>query len=292
MRPIIAIVKFTINLNWALAMSDSDGGETGLDLSFGRTSEPGKWISLMHENTPSGNDSDDDYAALPARPRSPKTHYAEGNTSPRGDDLKAGPAMTAIFALVSDFHAEVVEIPVHWKPFIPNLMPAIGTIDAFIKIPSPDAGELLGLTILDEPSIAQSNPQILRMELREQYGLNAPGKEADGYIGSIEDPRKSPKALTAWLDSLEDLHRKRPPPTMRYSSTMPELETLMENWPDAMEQALMSLLLPNGDLDLTFDEFCTVVCSILEIPVRGNLVESLHCLFSLYMQFESNHYFH
>jgi intraflagellar transport protein 46 len=217
--------------------------------------------------------------------------YGDGDTSPPGDDLQPGPAMTAMFSLISEFHPEPIDIPVHWKPFIPDLMPAIGVIDAFIKIPTPDGGDPLGLAILDEPSIAQSNPQIVLMELREQYGLNAPGKETDGYIGSIEDPRKSPKALTAWLDSLEDIHRKRPPPNIRYTSIMPELETLMEAWPDAIEQALGSLVLPSGDLDLAFDEFCRVVCSLLEIPVRGNLVESLHCLFSLYMQFEGNQYF-
>ncbi|MBR0306437.1 MAG: DUF624 domain-containing protein, partial [Lachnospiraceae bacterium] len=43
--------------------------------------------------------------------------------------------------------------------------------------------------LMFEPSIAQSNPQVLRMELREQYGVTSPGNESDGYIGAIEDPQ-------------------------------------------------------------------------------------------------------
>jgi intraflagellar transport protein 46 len=42
------------------------------------------------------------------------------------------------------------------------------TVDAFVKVPHPDGeADALGLVIVDEPSVAQSNPQILRMELRE-----------------------------------------------------------------------------------------------------------------------------
>ena len=53
------------------------------------------------------------------------------------------------------------------KPFIPDYIPAVGDIDAFIKIPRPDGvADTLGLTILDEPALKQSDPTVLDLTLR------------------------------------------------------------------------------------------------------------------------------
>jgi intraflagellar transport protein 46 len=220
-----------------------------------------------------------------------KTPLRHSN-SPQEHPTSSTADLTALFSLVNRFTPEPVELQVHWKPFLPDLIPAIGTIDAFIKIPRPDGKfDELGLFILDEPSISQSNPQILRMELREQYGLTSPDSQYTAYIGAIEDPQKDHKALTSWLESLEEIHRNRPPPAVIYSSKMPETESLMEPWPDKFEEVLRALVLPGQDLDLSFDEYARVICSLLDIPVRGNIIESLHCLFNLYSQFEGNQYF-
>jgi intraflagellar transport protein 46 len=265
-----------------------------------------------HEiNLSSGDDGDFDirptHPSIGSKPSSAASKGARPSAPPRydpdldqgygipnrGDEPTVGASgMASLFALIGKFRPETVEIPVHWKPFIPDLVPAIGSIDAFIKVPRPD-GEVddLGLVIVDEPSIAQSNPQVLRMELREQYGITAPGSESDAYIGCIEDPHKNRKALDSWLDSLEDIHRNRPPPAIIYTHKMPEMEDLMELWPALFEEALSSVLLPTGDIDLSFDEFAKVVCALLEIPVRGNIIESIHHLFTLYSSFVGNVFF-
>ena len=53
------------------------------------------------------------------------------------------------------------------KPFIPEYVPAIGDIDAFLKVPRPDGKEdSLGLIVLDEPSSSQSDPNILNLQMR------------------------------------------------------------------------------------------------------------------------------
>lgn len=53
------------------------------------------------------------------------------------------------------------------KPFIPDYIPAVGDIDAFIKIPRPDGkADSLGLSVLDEPSAKQSDPTVLDLQLR------------------------------------------------------------------------------------------------------------------------------
>jgi intraflagellar transport protein 46 len=281
-----------VRLNLGL-MSDFEDDEPD-----GLSGQPGNWVSLMGQQ-PRSLYSDDEFVQAPVRPKSPKSRYqagdrAPGSNSPRPDMVPPGQPLelNSLFKLISEFQPNSVDIPVHWKPFIPELIPAIGSIDAFIKVPRPDAEfDELGLVIVDEPSITQSNPQILRMELREQYGLAAPDNQCDAYVGSIADVQRNPKALASWLDSLEEIHRNRPPPQVIYTSKMPELEGLMETWPEDMEEVLKAVVLPGCDMDLAFEEYSHVLCSLLEIPVRGNLIESLHCFFSLYSEFEGNQYF-
>jgi intraflagellar transport protein 46 len=264
----------------------------------GLSGQAGNWVSLMGQR-PSSADSDDDLSQVRAGPTSPKSRdqtgdQAPGDYSPRPGLVEPGQPLelTSLFNLISNFHPNPVDILVHWKPFILSPIPAIGAVDAFIKVPRPDAEfDDFGLVIVDEPSITQSNPQILRMELREQFGFAAPGSQSDTYIGSIADAQQNPKALAPWLDLLEEIHRNRPPPQVIYTSRIPELDGLMETWPDAMEEVLRALLLPECDMDLIFEEYSRLLCAILEVPVRGNLIESLHCFFSLYSEFEGNQYF-
>jgi intraflagellar transport protein 46 len=237
---------------------------------------------------------DDDLGGFRGRPKSPKGRCSvdDSKEPDRSSPSVALSGEASLFALIAKFHPEAIDVPVHWKPFIPDLAPAIGVIDAFVKVPRPNgAMEHLGLVVVDEPSVAQSNPQILRMELREKYGLSSPDTWSDACLGCIEDAPKNRKMLTSWLDSLEDIHRNRPPPQVTYTSRMPELEELMQAWPDALEEVVRSTVLPGCDLDVSFEEYSRVVCSILDIPVRGRLIDSLHCFFSLYAEFEANQHF-
>lgn len=48
-----------------------------------------------------------------------------------------------------------------------DFIPAVGDIDAFIKVPRPDGQkDTLGLTVLDEPCTMQSDPAVLQLQLR------------------------------------------------------------------------------------------------------------------------------
>lgn len=48
----------------------------------------------------------------------------------------------------------MIEINTELKPFIPDYIPAVGEVDAFLKIPRPDGEvEKLGLAIIDEPKL-------------------------------------------------------------------------------------------------------------------------------------------
>ena len=229
------------------------------------------------------NDIDDSHNFSP-RPNVPDFSDVNAATTPE---------LSQVFSLISKFQPPPLDISPHYKPFLPELVPSIGAIDAFIKVPRPDGEQHpLGLTILDEPTIGCANPQILRMQLREKFNVvNSSTNEGDGYIGYIEDPEKNPKSLTSFLESYDDISRNRAAPNMVYSYKMPDMEELMEFWPEELEKAFDSLPLPNADLDLSTEEYIKVICAMLDIPVKGNIVESLHVLFSLYQQFKGNAFF-
>ena len=66
-------------------------------------------------------------------------------------NLSISPEIKDLFSHITNYIPEVYELESHLKPFIPEYIPAIGEVDAFIKIPRPDSEEEnLGITIIDE----------------------------------------------------------------------------------------------------------------------------------------------
>ena len=216
------------------------------------------------------------------------------NYSPRPnatDASTSSPELAQLFGLITSFQPQPIEITPHFKPFLPDLVPAIGSIDAFIKVPRPDDEvEPLGLTVLDEPTIGCSDPQIIKMQLREKYGIVS-NTEGDGYIGYIEDLDNNQKALDTFLENYEEMIRDRPAPSIVYSYKMPDLNDLLLEWPPELDKALESIPLPTADMDLTIEEYAKIICAFLDIPVKGNVIESLHVFFTLFMTFEENQHF-
>jgi intraflagellar transport protein 46 len=97
-----------------------------------------------------------------------------------------------LFQYITRFKPSNIEIDAMLKPFIPEFIPAVGEVDAFLKIPRPDGeSESLGLTILDEPCLNQSDPAILEVKL--QPFLKRPGGESQTVVRSIEAADKNPK---------------------------------------------------------------------------------------------------
>lgn len=223
------------------------------------------------------------FAAFAARDNLPEfSPRPSGPSAAASRQPTSSPELSQLFSLISKFQPPPVELSPHCKPFLPALVPSIGAIDAFIKVPRPDGEQdPLGLTVLDEPTIGCSNPQILRMQLREKFGVVG-SNDSDSYIGFIPSPNRNLKALTSFLESYDEISRNRAAPTMNYTYKMPDLQDLMQEWSAEMDEALASLPLPSAEMDLSLDEYTRVICAMLDIPVKGNIVESLHVLFSLY----------
>lgn len=63
---------------------------------------------------------------------------------------------------------------------------------------------------------------------------------------------------------------------------MPNLDDLMQEWPENMENLLKIHGFPSGKFIGSLSQYIDVICSIFDIPVYKNKVLSLHLLFCLY----------
>ncbi|ETV92701.1 hypothetical protein H310_13135 [Aphanomyces invadans] len=202
--------------------------------------------------------------------------------------LKVSQDIRELFQYIGRFKSQDIELETRLKCFVPEYIPAIGDMDTFLKIPRPDnEPDYLGLKVLDEPSIAQSDATVLDLQLR----ATSKKKHGDIVVRSIENAEKNVKEIDRWIKSISDLHRTKPPPQVHYTKTMPDIETLMQVWPEEFEELLSKTQLPHADLDVTVDQYTRVICAILDIPVYKNVYESLHVLFTLYLEFRSNQHF-
>ena len=112
-------------------------------------------------------------------------------------------------------------------------------------------------------------------------------------VDSIENADKKPKEIGRWITAVQDLHKTRPPPTVNYSKTMPEFDTLMEEWNPEMEEALKQIPFPSAEIDMHVSDYARLVLAMCDIPVHklGNnksVIESLHVLFTLFVEFRNN----
>lgn len=198
--------------------------------------------------------------------------------------------MQDLFNHILDFHPFVAELPTKLRPFIPDYIPAIGDLDPFVKIPRPDGRpDGLGLFVVDEPSIPQSNPAVVVLELR---ATNVHGSAATTVVDSFEDAANRPEVIDRWIADLKKVHYKKALPTVNYQKPMPDIENLMQVWPQIFEDVLNSdIPFPPPHIDLDIDQYIRTLCAVLDIPTYQSLIDSLHVMFTLYEDFRFNQHF-
>ncbi len=172
----------------------------------------------------------------------------------------------------------------------------MGEVDAFLKMPKPDGTkEDLGITVLDEPSLNHEDKTVL--ELKYIGSKNVPGiKSTPMTVDAIENADKKPKEISRWINSVQDLHKTRPPPTVNYTKQMPDFDVLMQEWSPEMEQALREIPFPGPEIDMHATDYARLVCSMVDIPSHKlannkSVIESLHVLFTLFSEFKQNQHF-
>eukprot|EP00002_Diphylleia_rotans_P021848 TRINITY_DN4261_c0_g3_i2.p1 TRINITY_DN4261_c0_g3~~TRINITY_DN4261_c0_g3_i2.p1 ORF type:complete len:337 (-),score=106.61 TRINITY_DN4261_c0_g3_i2:594-1604(-) len=177
--------------------------------------------------------SDEEEEEEEEEPDSPsKTGYNPADYA----DLPVSQEIKEIFQYITRYKPQTIEVDTKMKPFIPDYIPAVGDIDAFIKVGRPDGKpDLLGLTMLDEPSSKQSDPTVFDLQLR---AISKQAGTQPMAVRNIENAEKNPKAITSWVNSINELHRSKPQATVHYSRKMPDLEELMQVWPAEFEETL------------------------------------------------------
>ncbi|CAM9399540.1 unnamed protein product [Ectocarpus sp. 8 AP-2014] len=211
--------------------------------------------------------------------------YAHLNVSAEIKDL---------FQYIGRYKAHEVDLDTSLRCFVPDFIPAVGDMDAFLKVPRPDQNpDELGFKasgeakVLDEPAANQSDATVLELQLRaiskKQYG--------DVAVRSIENAHKNPAEIDKWIQSINDLHRTKPPPQVNYKKNMPDIELLMEAWPPEFEEIVGNVNLLTPELDMPLEDYARMVCAVMDIPVYDNIIESLHVLFTTFMEFKSNAHF-
>uniref|UniRef100_A0A8D0EFQ5 Intraflagellar transport protein 46 homolog n=1 Tax=Strix occidentalis caurina TaxID=311401 RepID=A0A8D0EFQ5_STROC len=175
------------------------------------------------------------------------------------DYLPVSSEIKELFEYIKRYTPKTVDIEHKLQPFIPDFIPAVGDIDAFLKVPRPDGKpDNLGLLVLDEPSTKQSDPTVLSLWLTEnskQHNITQQIK-----VKSLENAEKNPKAIDNWIESISELHRCKPPATVHYSRPMPDIEALMQEWSPEFEELLGKAGLPTAEMSCDLPEYIDMVC--------------------------------
>jgi len=204
--------------------------------------------------------------------------------------MKVSAEVEELFQYITRYKPHTIELDTSLKPFIPELIPSIGEVDAFLKMPRPDGKpSSLGTTQLDEPTLNPSDPSILDLQLRS---LSKNQDLQPMEVRSIENAEKCPKEIENWVKRIDDLNRSKPAPVVQYSRRMPDIEQLMQVWPAEFEEFLQTNPLPElSELELDLPEYIKLIASILDVPVYNQITETLHVIFTLYSEFKSNQHF-
>lgn len=207
------------------------------------------------------------------------------------ENLKVTPEIQELFQYIGRYKPHSIDVDVKLKPFIPDFIPAIGEVDAFLKIPRYDGKkDGLGLARLDEPCLNPSDPTVLDLQLRS---ISKHANLQPMNVHGLENGEKNPKEIKNWIDQIQLLHRNKPAPTVQYVRKQPDVEHLMQVWPQEFEEYLTNNIIPDiGNLDdVDLKDYIKIIATILDVPVYTEITDSLHVIFTLYSEFKSNQHF-
>jgi len=219
-----------------------------------------------------------------------------------------------IFSIILRYKPKKIPLVQKLKPFIPEFVPAVGDIDAFLKIPRPDNQDEkygLGWRVLDEPSLKQTDPAVLDQTLKTLGRANQDGgggsQSQINFVHSVENAEKDSKRIESWIEEITNLNRSKPSQTVTFTKPMPDVDSIMAAWPEQVDEKIRTRppesLVPSAEeLDCGLEEYARMLCTLFDVPVyddsesttqtasssasNNNLIQSLHVLFSTYSQFK------
>lgn len=197
-----------------------------------------------------------------------------------------------LLSYIDSYNAKMIHIEPILKPFLVDYIPAVGDVDAFIKIPRPDEMEDdLGLVVLDEPALEQSDPIILNLKIRNELKHCTNTLAKDIPVKKLERADENIEEIEHWISSIKEIHRTKPADIVIYTKPMPNVEHLMQEWPTEVENLLKNEQLPSAALDVSLEDYVDICLALLDIPVQKSRIQSLHVLFTLFAEFRNSQHF-
>ncbi|XP_050422937.1 intraflagellar transport protein 46 homolog isoform X2 [Adelges cooleyi] len=198
-------------------------------------------------------------------------HEAQRDYDRDYDTLQLSQDIKDVFKYITMYYPQKTKIEHKLQPFIPDYLPAVGDADAFIKVipPDPTIQEGIGLEFLDEPSLNQSDPCLLNLQLRASTCSSSQSM----VVKKLENAEKNPKVVEQWVRDISELNRNKTS-TFNFSSST-EIENLMAPWSDEVHREVPDF--DNTDLLTLIDD----VCDYFGIPKTDSKIEPLHLLFSV-----------
>eukprot|EP00163_Fabomonas_tropica_P002184 TRINITY_DN1163_c1_g1_i2.p1 TRINITY_DN1163_c1_g1~~TRINITY_DN1163_c1_g1_i2.p1 ORF type:complete len:436 (-),score=98.82 TRINITY_DN1163_c1_g1_i2:958-2265(-) len=209
----------------------------------------------------------------------------EGAYDPQDyEHLQVSGEVKELFSYIGRYKPLDIDLPAHMDPFVPEFLPAAGDLEAFLTVPRPDGRvDGTGINVVREPNVKQTDKAVLTLKLRQKNKTAA--SFAPVEVKAVANADAKPGQVENWVQSIQQLHNERPPAHVVHTHQMPDIPALMQVWPAEFEDMLSTVKLPPADLDVSLQEYCEIVCALLDIPVRDNVVESLHVLLSLFTEF-------
>jgi Intraflagellar transport complex B protein 46 C terminal len=186
--------------------------------------------------------------------------FPGGYDASKYSNLCVDPALAELFNYIGRYKPEKRQLACELKPFIPDYIAAVGDVDEFLKPARPDGQpEMLGLKVLDEPSINQSDPAIMRKFLRANMKGTAAIEDNDEAAIQHGDEDRDAK-IDQWIKDVEKL---------RDSEVTGEVYILEEHLHD--HQCLCFMVqLPCVHLTHTRHQQADLLCTISRASVLTN----------------------
>uniref|UniRef100_A0A1I8NPB1 Intraflagellar transport protein 46 homolog n=1 Tax=Stomoxys calcitrans TaxID=35570 RepID=A0A1I8NPB1_STOCA len=165
-------------------------------------------------------------------------------TPEKWENLQIHQEVKELFPYILKYIPQHIETAYHLQPFIPDYVPAVGDVDAFLQVTGPpllnpqrsreveEHLKKLGLYFLDEPSGAQSEPSLLNMKLRS--ALTGSGSNARSSSASLVPTAKSNKDIDKWINEVEQVHMSQ---SVYDVQPRKDIENMLIEWPRSYADA-------------------------------------------------------
>uniref|UniRef100_A0A182YIF9 Intraflagellar transport protein 46 homolog n=1 Tax=Anopheles stephensi TaxID=30069 RepID=A0A182YIF9_ANOST len=208
------------------------------------------------------------------------------------ENIDAPAEVQELFQYISRYTPQRIAIDFKLKIFIPEFIPAVGDIDAFLKVcpPGPVSekkskklnGHIqnLGLMILDEPCGDQSDSVLLQMKLRSIF--TKPIETPSAIVRSARD-------IDRWITEIQALRASQSIQSVNaHKQPVVNIDSLMSEWPEEMERMLDAVGFPSAKLDCSLASYIKIICNMFDIPLpagerQADYIYALYNLFNLFL---------